>query len=311
MQENPQTSNGVNVFAPHVPEEAEAMILPEPTRNTALQQAQQFTITGPQERAIAKEHYDNAKRRLKVLDDARLEIGRENKQFLDKLLERIGITPGIAYYKSLIGIYEPKMRTFDTEVERLRKEEEVRLQAKAREEADRLRREAQERQRKADEAAAKLRAEAEAQRKAQEEAERRAREANDQVARREAEKAAKLAAEKAAKLDARADAKVEAGQERAQELTMKADMVPVPTIESQDDRPTRWGAELDVATFGDEGKALDALIAAAADGNLLARQMICFDSAIANKLGLTLKSNLKVPGVRAVEKPFYVTKHRG
>ena len=308
--ENPQTSNGANVFAPHVPEEAEAMILPEPTRNQALQHAQNFAITGPAERAVAKEQYDNAKRRLKVLDDARLEIGRENKAFLDKLLERIGITPGIAHYKSLVNIYEPKMRTFDAEVERLRKEEEARLQAKAREEADRLRREAQERQRKTDEAAAKLRAEAEAARRAQEEAERRARDANDQIVRREAEKAAKAAAEKAAKLDARADAKAEAGQEKAQELIMKADMVPVPTIESQDDRPTRWGAELDVSPSRTEAQALDLLIAAAASGNLLARQMICFDSAMANKLGLTLKSNLKVPGVRAVEKPYYTTKHK-
>src|SRR5262245_23881298 len=150
MQENQQKSNGAEVFAPHISAETEAMILPEPTRTHAIQQAQQFAITGPAERTVAKQQYDDAKRRFKVLDEARLEIGRDNKQFLDKLLERIGITPGLAHYKQLITIFEPKMRTYDAEIERLRREEEARLQAKAREEADRLRREAAEKQRKAD-----------------------------------------------------------------------------------------------------------------------------------------------------------------
>lgn len=304
------TSNGADAFTPHIPQEVEAMILPAITRETALQAARITQIEDSVARSRMKGAYDDAKRRHKVLDEARLEIGRDLNTFRDRLLTRLGITPALAHYKELIGIYEPKMRQWDAGVEALRKEQEAKLQAKAREEADRLRREAQERQRKADEQATKLREQAEAQRKAEAEAQERARQANDQVSRRAAEKEAAAAAERAAKLDQRAEQKIDDGQQKAQELAIKADMVPVPVIESQDDRPKKWGAELDIATYGDESKAVDALIKEAAGGNLLARQMLMFDGPTANKLGATLKSHLRVPGVRPVERPYYTTKHK-
>jgi len=279
-----------------------------------LEVARSITIDGPEMYSLAADQLKDIKSLAKRLDDDRKAITKP----LDAAKAAVmNLFRGpVQFCADAEATIKQSMLGYDNEQRRLQQEAE----RKAREAAEAERRRIAEVARKQAEAeAAAARAEAEkraaAAREAAErqaaidraEAEKRAAELKAKGDAEAAERAEREAVEKAERVKAESEAKAKADAEAAehdaarraaeieQAAQMEAEQVAVyaPMAEQ-----TKASGVSYRETWKAEVTDLDALIAAAAAGNAMARGCICADEKAINGQARALKQNFKVPGVR-------------
>lgn len=126
--------------------------------NTALTYANGLVIETAEDSVIAQEARAHINTKIKTLNDARMALTRPIDAAKKVIMDFFG--GPIALLEQAKGAIDTKVITFENEQERLRKEEQRKVEEAAQRERDRIQAEANERQREADEKAQKLRDEA-------------------------------------------------------------------------------------------------------------------------------------------------------
>jgi hypothetical protein len=200
--------------------------------SAALERVKAFKIVTTEDYAAAAAMLAQIKGQWKEVDGQREELKAPSLEACRRV-ENFFRDP-LKFLKDGEAILKQKITVYDTEQERLRREEQRRAEEAARREREAKEAAAREAARKAQEAADAARREAEAKRQAEEKARREAEEARvrgDREAAAAADRAAQLAAKEAARFDTRAERVESAGAEKVASLQMAASAVVAPVIQ--------------------------------------------------------------------------------
>lgn len=198
----------------------------------ALSRVQSTVIANSEDYVAAAAQLAEIKGQFKAVDKQREELKAPSLEACRRV--DAFFKPPLNFLQQAETILKGKLTAYDREQERLRLEEQKRLDELARQERLKKEEAAREAERKAREAAEAARKEAEAKRQAEEKARREAEEAKargDREAAAAAQKQAAAAAREAQRFDSKAERVEAAGQEKAAALQAQAAQVVAPVVQ--------------------------------------------------------------------------------